>query len=158
MYRRSALDLSLVALLMVSPVVAAENAADQAVIRALDTEMVAALNARDIDRYMNCLAEDAVWMPPNAPVVVGKAAIRDLVSQLFEVPEYTVAHHLLTIKVSRSGDMAYLVYAYEFAVEDATGNPVMEKGKDISVFEKVDGSWKLTIDMWNSDAPAVAEP
>jgi ketosteroid isomerase-like protein len=97
-------------------------------------------------------------MPPNQPAVVGKAAIRELVSQLLEIETFTVAHHPRTVEVSLGGDLACLYYTYEFTVKDAKGTAVTEKGKDISVYKQISGSWKLVIDMWNSDAPAANEP
>jgi len=153
MHRMTKFYLSMVILLMVSQGVATASIADKTAIRELDREMVDALNARDIDRYLSFFADEAIWMPPNSPAVVGKASIRELVSQLLEIPDYTVTHHPHTIKVSISGDLAYLFYVYEFLVKEAKGETVIERGKDISVFEKIDGSWKLVIDMWNSDTP-----
>jgi uncharacterized protein (TIGR02246 family) len=158
MHRTAGLLLSLPILLMASPAPAVDSTADQAAIREVDREMVAALNARDVDRYLSHLAEDATWMPPNQPAVVGKAAIRELVSHLLEIPNFTVAHHPRTLEVSLSGDLGCMSYTYEFTVKDAKGTAVTEKGKDISVYKKVGDSWKLLIDMWNSDAPEANEP
>jgi len=148
-----ALFMLAIALLAGSPELAEGGGADEAAIRALDREMVAALNGRDVDRYLGFLAEDAIWMPPNHPAVVGKAAIRKLVSQLCEIPDYTVAHHPRSIEVSRDGDLACLSYAYAFTVKSPDGTTVTEKGKDVSVFRRVGDSWELVIDIWNSDAP-----
>jgi C_GCAxxG_C_C family probable redox protein/uncharacterized protein (TIGR02246 family) len=142
---------------MTSPAAAAEETAAQAAIRALDGEMVAALDARDLGRYMSHLAEDATWMPPNLSAVTGRSAIRELVSELLEIPDFTVAHHPLAIEVSHGGDLAFMTYAFEFTVKDENGTAATEKGKDVSVFKKVDGSWKLIIDMWNTDGPPASD-
>jgi len=142
-----------VALLVGSPALVEGSGPDEAAIRTLDTEMVAALNGRDVDRYLGFLSEDAIWMPPNRPAVVGKAAIRELVSKLIEIPDYTVAHHPRSIEVSRGGDLAYLSYEYEFTVKSADGATVTERGKDVSVFRREGGSWELVIDIWASDGP-----
>lgn len=154
MSRIAAFFVALPVLLVAAPASVEDSTVDQAAIRALDREMVAALNARDVNRYMNALAEDATWMPPNQPAVVGSGAIRKLVSQLCEIPDYTVAHHPRTVEISSSGDLAYLFYTYAFTVKDADGTAITEKGKDLSIFRRVGGSWRLVIDMWNSDAPA----
>jgi uncharacterized protein (TIGR02246 family) len=130
---------------------------DQAAIRALDAEMVAALNARDFDRYMSCLSGDATWMPPNQPAIGGKAAIGELVSDLFDIPDFIVAHYPTAIEVSDSGDLAVMTYTYEFTVTDSEGTAVTEKGKDVSVFKKVDGAWRLFMDMWSPDSPPANE-
>jgi len=41
---------------------------------------------------------------------------------------------------------------WQRALED-----VGAKGKDVSVFNKVGGSWQCFVDVWNSDAPAFNE-
>jgi uncharacterized protein (TIGR02246 family) len=158
MHRTAALLMAVSMLLIAGPAPAAGTTADDAAIRAVDAQMVAALNARDVDRWLGYFADNATMMPPNEPAVVGKAAIRKLVSGLLEIPSFAVAHHPGTLEVSRSGDLAYISYAYELTVKDAKGTPVTEKGKDISVYKKVGASWKLLIDMWSSDSPAVATP
>ncbi len=134
---------------------AGDPAADEAAIRAVDSQMVAALHARDLDRWLGFLAEDARMMPPDAPVVEGKTAIRELIAGLLSLPEFSVTHHPGAITVGRGGDLAYISYAYELTVPDAQGGSITETGKDISVFRKqTDGSWKLVVDMWSPNEPA----
>ncbi len=131
-----------------------DPAADQAAIRAIDTQMVAVLNARNLDAWLGFVTDDARMMPPNAPTVEGKEAIRQLLAGLLTIPSFTVSHHPGTIVVSRAGDLAYGSYACELTVRDAQGTAVTERGKDISLFRKQpDGSWKLVVDMWSADQP-----
>ncbi len=132
-------------------------AADEASIRKTDSDMVAALNARDVDRWLTFFASDAKMMPPGAPPVAGKEAIRKLIAELMTIPNFAVAHHLESVVVSRSGDLAYVSYSFELTVKDAKGQPVTERGKDISVYKKEsDGSWKLAVDMWSENQPPSA--
>jgi ketosteroid isomerase-like protein len=35
---------------------------------------IAAVNARDVDRYLDLLTDDIVWLPPGAAALSGKAA------------------------------------------------------------------------------------
>lgn len=108
-------------------------AADEASIRKTDSDMVAALNARDVDRWLTFFATDAKMMPPGSPPVIGKEAIRRMIAELMTIPNFAVAHHLESVVVSRSGDLAYVSYSYELTVKDAKGQPVTERGKDISI-------------------------
>ncbi len=131
--------------------------AEKAAIRTVDAQMVAAINASDLDRWLGFLTDDAILMPANAPAVVGKEAIREFVSALMASAELTVSHDLSKVEVSRSGDLAYVSYAYEIVLTPPEGQAVTDRGKDISVFKKqLDGSWKVVIDIWNSDQPAAA--
>ena len=62
------------------------------------------------------------------------------------LPTFAVAHHIETVVVANSGDLAYVTYSYEM------GNPVAERGKDLTVYRKDgDGAWKVAIDMWSTD-------
>ncbi len=131
---------------------AQDIAADEVAIRLADTEMVAALNARNVDRWLTFFASDAKMMPPCAPAVVGKDAIRKLISEYVATPGFSVAHHLESVVVSKGGDLAYVSYSYELTVKDTAGKPVAEIGKDISLYRKEPaGSWKLIIDMWSEN-------
>lgn len=144
---------TIVGLLVVACAAPTDNAADEAAIRAVDIEMVAALNARDLDTWIGFLAEDARMMPPGSSAVEGKPAIRQLISGLLSLPDFSVVHHPLdSVVVSESGDLAYVSYAYELTVPDDGGGSVTELGKDISVFGKeADGSWRLLVDIWNAN-------
>lgn len=51
-------------------------AAEQAAIRQVDSGIVAAGNAHDIDAFLAFFADDARMLPPGAPPVVGSNAIR----------------------------------------------------------------------------------
>ena len=132
-----------------------DTAADEAAIRTVDGQMVAAINAGDLDRWLGFFTEDAIMLPPNAPAVTGKEAIREFVSDLMASTDFTVSHDLGKVEVSRSGDLAYVSYAYKLTLNDPEGKPVTDRGKDISILKKQpDGMWKVVIDMWSSDLPA----
>ena len=129
--------------------------ADEAAIRAVDSQMVAALRARDLDGWLDFLAEDARILPPNVPAVEGKTAIRELISGLLSLPDFSVTHHPGVITVGGGGDIAYISYSYELTVPDSQGGSITETGKNISIFRKqADGSWKLVVDMWSTNDSA----
>ena len=126
---------------------------DEAAIRAVDAQMVAALNALDIDRWIGFIADDARMMPPDSPPVEGKPAIREFISGLASLPAIWVTHFDLdSIVVSESGDLAYVSFHYELRIRVGalTAGSRTEFGKAISIFEKeADGSWKLAVGMWS---------
>jgi len=49
---------------------------DERAIRAADAATLKAAQAKDMDGVTANYADDASWLPPNAPIVTGKAAIR----------------------------------------------------------------------------------
>jgi steroid delta-isomerase-like uncharacterized protein len=124
-------------------------------IRAADAALVAALNGRDVERWLRGFDPDAWLMPPGAPPVCGTDAIRAFVSELVAIPDFRVAHHLERIDVARSGDLGWVSYSYELTIRDAAGNAVIDKGKDVSVYRKaVDGAWQVVVDMWSANEPS----
>ena len=45
---------------------------------------------------------------------------------------------------------------YEFIAKEASGKTVSDKGKYLTVWKKQpDGSWKVLLDIYNSDLPTV---
>jgi uncharacterized protein (TIGR02246 family) len=132
-------------------------AAEEAAVRQVDHDIVVAGNAHDIEGLLECVADDARMLPPNAPPVVGKDAIRDVAAAMLS-PEFEVRHDLDEVVVSRGGDLAYVSYSYELTFTGPEGTPVTETGKDISIYKKdASGSWKLAIDMWSSNEPAAIQ-
>jgi ketosteroid isomerase-like protein len=130
------------------------RAADEQTIRAAEIKAVEALDAGDVDAYMAAYPEGSVWLPPNSPSVSGPEAIRALASQLAAGPDFAFHVEPTTVEVSRSGDLAYLVGSFQMTVNDATGNPVTDRGKFVEVWRKhPDQTWKHVLAIWNSDEP-----
>jgi uncharacterized protein (TIGR02246 family) len=130
------------------------HAADEAAIRAADATTLKAAQAKDVDRAISNYAEDAVWLPPNAPSVQGKQAIRAGWSQLLAIPGLSIDWHIEKVDISRSGDLAYTYYRYQMTIP-AQGRAITDHGKDLAVWKKQgDGSWKMVADTFNSDLPA----
>jgi hypothetical protein len=64
-------------------------AAEEAAIRALPTEWVNAVNAKDAEGMVAGFTDDAWLLPPNAPLASGKEAIRTVWSELVETPSFS---------------------------------------------------------------------
>ena len=137
---------------------AVDTKADEAAIRANTTAWATAYNSGDGEAMAAAYAEDAVLLPPNAPAVTGRAAIREFL----ETDSQTTRGSGLKFNipgdgpVQVSGDLAY--ESGSASVVDASGATVAT-AKYIGVFNKKDGKWLLVRDTWNMDAPpAPAEP
>jgi ketosteroid isomerase-like protein len=97
----------------------------------------------------------ALTLPPNTPIVTGKEAMRAHQSEAFSRPGFAISWQTTKVEVSRSGDLAYSYGPLQTTVDDAEGNPVTDKGKWVTVWKKQpDGTWKVVIDILNSDGPA----
>ena len=133
--------------------------AEAAAIReATDVEWLEAGQAKDLDRWVSFHTDDASLLPPNAPIVTGKEAIRAFVSKLISTPGWAASWQTTKIEVSRSGDLAYSYGPQQTTVDDAEGNPVTDQQKWVAVWKKQpDGSWKCAVLILNSDGPPASE-
>ena len=100
----------------------------------------------DADAIAALYMENAQALPPDAPVLVGRAAIRADFAAMLASGIRDV--QLETVSVARYGDTA---------VEQATiavrqGGETVMTGKSLVMWRLVDGEWLYFRDMWNWDA------
>jgi uncharacterized protein (TIGR02246 family) len=133
------------------------RAQDERAIREADAATLKAAQAKDVDGAVANYAEDGSWLPPNAPMVNGKAAIRAGWSKLIGSPGFNIDWQIDKLEVARAGDLAYTIYTYQLALEGPNGKPIADHGKDMAIWKKQpDGRWKMVADTFNSDLPSVA--
>jgi uncharacterized protein (TIGR02246 family) len=130
---------------------------DERAIRQADAATLNAAQAKDVDGAIANYADDASWLPPNAPMLNGKAAIRAGWSKLIGSPGFNIDWQIVKLEVGRAGDLAYTIYTYQLALEGSAGKPIADHGKDMAIWKKQsDGTWKMVADTFNSDLPLVA--
>jgi ketosteroid isomerase-like protein len=98
-------------------------------------------------------AVDAISMPPEGPMVQGRAAIeRELQSFLSS----NVARHDTTvIETFARGDLAVEVGTYRMVYRPRVGGPeIVESGRHMQTRRKIDGRWLIVAEIWNLDPPA----
>lgn len=129
------------------------RATDQAVIRDLDAQWSKTAAAHDLDGTVSYYSDDAVLLPPHAPVANTRDAIRAVWAEL-AAPTVSISWDASKIEVSKSGDLAYSTGSYTLAMQDPQGKPIFDKGKFMEVWKKQsDGRWKTVADTYNSDLP-----
>jgi ketosteroid isomerase-like protein len=136
---------------------AADSAKEVAALQAVDQTWVKAYNAGDVDTMASLYDEHAVLLPPGAPGVNGRAAIRAfLAKDTAESAKAGVAFSLGPKPAGGvSGDMGWQSGIY--LVKDKSGK-VVDTGKYLSVSMKKGGKWLYVRDTWNSDiSPAPTE-
>lgn len=93
--------------------------------------------------------EKARLLPPNAKVVEGRKAIEEFWKGVMDAG--TKAIELKTVEVESFGDT---ILEQGTATLLGKDNVVLDNGKYLVVWKRVDGKWKLHRDCWNSSEPA----
>ena len=134
----------------------ADNPKDVAAIKAMSTAWGQAATKGDVAALVGQFADDAVRLFPNTPMIIGKEAIGRPLEETaarYRQEEVDVAEDVRVV-----GDLAYArgTYVYK-ATPKVPGEAVIDdKGKWVTVYRRQsDGSWKIIIDIPNSDLPAV---
>ena len=104
-----------------------------------------------IEKVLSYWADDAVVLSPGEPPIKGKEAIREMVEGSSKIPGFKISWEPLSVVVSKSGDLAYLLEENQITVNDSLGKPITQYNKALTVWRKEPGgSWKNVVDMWNA--------
>lgn len=133
------------------------RAENMAVSRA-DTEMSAALAARDAKGFAAHLAEDVVFVLEGAPLAVGRLAVVGAWAELFKEGGPTLTWRPTLSYVARSGELAYTEGEFLSKTRAPDGKEGTRMGKYVTVWRKqLDGNWRVVVGIGNrSSGPASA--
>jgi uncharacterized protein (TIGR02246 family) len=130
------------------------RAEDVKAILELERQAREAAEAKDLDRYVSFYADDASLFWPGAPMVTGRAAIREFMRAFLSMPAFSLIFETAKVEVSRAGDLAYSYGTNRVTLVDPAGNRMKDRGKYVTVYRKQsDGSWEVIADIGNSDLP-----
>jgi ketosteroid isomerase-like protein len=95
-------------------------------------------------------AEDAIILPPNAEAIRGREQIASFFGTFPPISDMRFEQ----IDVGGARDVAYVYGTYSMVMTPEGGEPEQDSGKYIEVWKRqADGSWKVTLDIFNSDLP-----
>ena len=160
MLRRAVLFLCLGAAVLAAPRAHAQQqpsaaqVADEMAIRKADEDWATAAQTKQVASWLAYYTDDAVVLPPNDKVATTKDDIGKVVGQLLILPDLKIGWQAVKIEVARSGELGYAHGTYQIAFSDPNGNQITDRGKYLEIWKKQpDGSWKCSVDTWNSDLP-----
>jgi uncharacterized protein (TIGR02246 family) len=109
-----------------------------------------ALNSGNAEAVAALYSDDARLLPPNAELGQGRAAIA---AEFAAMIAAGLTIDLVNVDAVVAGDVGYKVGTYTLL---APAGVMVDRGKYIDVWRKVDGQWKITNDIWNSSLPVSA--
>jgi uncharacterized protein (TIGR02246 family) len=123
-------------------------------IKAVGDAYVKATLAGDAKAIAALYAQDAVEMPPNQPMIKGKAAIQQYYEKQTasgaKINSFTLTH----LDTHAAGDRGYDVgtYRQSLTVPGASA-PVTDSGKYTVILKRSASGWQVSSAIYNSDQP-----
>lgn len=111
-----------------------------------------ALNTSDVNKVLTLYTSDGVFMPSNAPSAVGQEQIKASYEFVFKTIQLKIEFFIDEIQVN--GDFAFArTTSKGTTLIHANGQTVPEENRELFVFEKVKGEWKIARYMFNKTEP-----
>ena len=107
-----------------------------------------ALNAASVPQVLALYTPDGVFMPAGAPSASGLAQVEQSYAGIFQNIRLHIQLHILEIVVS--GDYAFAsTTSAGTTLIHATGQTVAEENRELFVFQRQAGEWKIARYMFN---------
>ena len=116
-------------------------------------QLIDALIADDVEKIMDGLTSDHLTMPPNAPIPQTLDALRSWHER--RIAEFAMDFVVSSPELEIGGDWAIDRYssAATYTPRDS-GASIQYTSKGLWIWHhEPDGSWKLSLSIWNSDEP-----
>ena len=131
-----------------SEVVGQEQGFEVQEIQTLLDRYEGALNASDVDAVIELYADDGIFMPSSAPTAAGIESVRAAYEYVFGTIKLNVAFTVEEIVVD--GSIAFARTGSKGTVTIlADGTTAPEENRELFVFQKQDGVWKIARYMFN---------
>jgi ketosteroid isomerase-like protein len=114
---------------------------------AADLAWEKAYAAKDLTKAVAFCDEHGSMLVPNAPLATGKEALAKVIASDFAHGNTT--WHPNKVGVARSGELGYTSGTTDLTFKDPSGKTVTSKGNYLTVWKKVDGSWKVLSDSFD---------
>jgi ketosteroid isomerase-like protein len=102
--------------------------------------------------FASWFAEDGITLQNGKPPVRGRAAIA--ATAVWDPKDYQFTWYAEGARMSPSGDSGFTWGHYTAIAKDKNGQPISLSGRNITVWTKVAGQWKVALDASADDVPA----
>jgi ketosteroid isomerase-like protein len=106
----------------------------------------------DIDKTVSYWSDDAIFISSGQPTLNGKQNIRKMVEGMSKIPGFTISWEPISVSVSESGDMAYMIEKNIMTINDSIGNQITTTGRAVTIWKKnKNGDWKNVVEIGADD-------
>lgn len=125
---------------------------DAAALMQISRDWSKAVAEGDVDVILSFWADDAVVMAPDQPAISGKAALREFVLGMQNIPGFSITWEPERAFISSSGDLAYMIERNRMTFADPSGAIKTQYAKTVTIWRKdASGAWKCVVDAWNNN-------
>lgn len=125
---------------------------EKQLIEDLLSEYERSLNKSDAKLAQSLYTKDGIFMPAEAPSGIGSEGILKSYEYVFSQIQLNIEFFIEEIQVE--GNMAFAVTSSKgTTLIHANGGIIPESNRELFVFEKVDGEWKIARYMFNKTEP-----
>ena len=150
---------ALAACTMQSPAPKVDLAAERSKLMQTNRDWAQASAAKNADQIVSFLDDSATVMPPDRAPIVGKAALKEWVTQSLGIPKFSVTWEPQQATVASSGDFGYVIGQNTITFADASGKMFTQSGEVLAVWKKdATGAWKCVAEVWNNNPARLAQP
>jgi len=93
-------------------------------------------------------------IPDGKNIITGEEGIKGFVDGFKVRQNFSVRFEDLDVNMAASGDMGYSIATVTTTFQDTLGNDYGGANRDLHIWKKEAGEWKVTVDIWNTPAPA----
>ncbi len=141
-----------------TPKPAVDKAAEARAVLAVDRQMQAAFERKDIATVVRLFTDDGRAMGPGFAPMMGHAGIEQGFGQMLKDPNLSLTWNPETPQVSDGGDLAYETGTYRLTMTGPGGKPIQDHGSFVTVFRHLNGAWKYDRDIATSELPPMTAP
>jgi len=122
----------------------------------VDRDFAKAGVAKNIDRFMNYIAEDVRFYSAGV-MLTGKLPFREGWAKGFADPNWSITWAPLYAEAAQSADLGYTTGSFEIHEKAPDGTPLVRKGSYVTIWRKQpDGAWKVALDIGSFVPPKAA--
>jgi ketosteroid isomerase-like protein len=122
----------------------------------MNRDFAKALTAKDAVAASILYDENASLLPPNEPIVIGRANIQAYWKGAIDAG--IIDASVKTIDAKSDGDLGYEIGTFTLRFQGAKGDTIVEVGKYTEILKRnSEGKWISTYGMWSSNEPMPAK-
>ncbi len=107
----------------------------------------------DVNKILSYYTDDARVLPPGEASVAGMPALKTYMDGFKSLTNFQASFEVPLIHLDSNGEMGYSLSNGALSWENEEGKLQEEKIRDLHIWVKVNGQWRISIDTWNALPP-----